>query len=677
MLDIRSLKTIITVGGYDLSQQLQAVLVSDDYLDERGLVTTVGTIDLTRTIGGRSLDDFFGIDWLRIGTIITVKIQINGITYPHPRGYLLIVGTKYNPKTGANQIDVVCPIGYAAGSDMLDELLIPPNIGTAHAAIDLLFFLANCGNPVWHTTKDYPLYDRPSLGKSYIESAGEMLAAMGCYAYSDGLGVIQIRAVAVGSGSPLFTLNEAALVTFESVLVGKNPAKNALCTGTYRVIRDRPLVFSNSFPVTGDIGAIVPGAAGTGIISRTTITETIDFVNSIVVSQEVNDRLGFQVYKGRSGYPRSTPVRESSRTITKIYSKTGQHELLLETELNTTIAATALQSFGEWADHNQKPFAASTDIPGKRIKQFSYSDTFQLLATVESIWVPIGETLASLSTVDWLIVYNAFGLPDEEFLSERNTQIWSKDTGDWQRVTIQEYTNLRVANGQAGINERITKAKPSDLLGIYRDAASCSAASVKHETSTSGQVTPPDIERLPSRIITESKHAEVTVTFTGFVNSVDISPKTKNYTCPYLPDVRPAGEAAIAPFLYEYAATWHKITLDRWRSCHIELPFTTALLGTYPYALIDCTRQGDLGTGSGILRLAMNAATWAIAPDRALVSADCTLQGVVAGGNVIPTYTGRNQIKLKIAHRFTVVNPSFIIAAKVFLKLALRLRVTV
>jgi hypothetical protein len=644
-IDLRGLKTEIYIGGYDLSLQLDSVIISDDYLDDRGIVAYSASLDLVPIIGGRSLNDFFGIDWLKIGTQVKVRIKIDGTFYPHPRGTLYIVGTKYNPKLGSNQIDLACLLGSRKNNEELDELLIPVNIGTAKAAIDLLFNLAGCGAAIWHTSANFNLYDRPALSNSYLVSAGELLAAMGCYCYMDGNNAINIREVE--THTPILTIPEAALVTFEGVLVGSPVNQIASGSGSYREISNRPSISSVSFPNYGEVSAIVPGGYGTGVISRTTVTDTIDFNSYVVSSREINERIGFQVYKGRSGFPRTNPVRESVKIITKYYNAlSADHELLSEYELNSSVAATALQSYGEWADNNKKPFSASSDISGKRTVIYRYSSNLELLSVVESIWTAIGETLASLSSVDWEVIYNAFGLPDEQFLSARNIEIWSKDSGDWKRVTSQEYTNLKIANGQAGINEKITKAQPSELIGIYRDAVSCSASSTKSESSTSGQVTPPDIERFPSRIITVNKQAEATVKFSGFNGSLS---KVTPYVAPYLPDVR-KGES-VDSFLYKYVAVWHKAALIRWQSIQIEIPFSLALLNAYPYCQIDVV--GPTAT----YRLAMNGSSWAIDNSQALISSDCSLIGVVQPGGVISRYAGNNLLKFGLFFNLKITSP--------------------
>jgi hypothetical protein len=654
IVDLRSRRSRVVVGGQDLSSEFDELIVSDDYIAETGLVTTKGALKVSQTWGGPGLDDWQGLDWLKLGSKITVDIDLGAGWQRHPRGTLYIQGTAY--KLGTNQLEVACVLGARKFAEPIDETKVPgsPTYGTpgyvrpthsttAQAVVNRLFQLAGCGLPVWSTSQNFNLCDRPQLTGSYIESAGKILASLGLFAVADGFGVVQIYPVE--AAAILFTTSEAELSDMERVLVGQPPAGVAVVSGSYRICHDRGLTVQTIAQTRGDIGAIVQGAAGFGTVSRTIITETIDPENSLVSRQQVEDRLGFQVYKGRSGLPRTGLVSSSRETGFKQYSQGPDAKLLYSQSATSSPAAVALQAYCDWAIANKKPAPLSTDVVAQREQvTYTYDAREQLIEIVRLVWSPIGTILAGLGGVEWQKIYDAYGLPDEPILSEREITQWQLVApGEWRKVSIKEYSQCKDSNGQAGLQERLAKAKDSELMGIYRQAAACSASTVQVEESNSGQANPPAAERFPAATKTEDRQVDVKVTFQGFANTWD--PRVKAYTCPHLPDVH--GSETVNDFAHAYGAVWHMVALRRWQSVRIEMPFRSELLSYRPYAHI------EVATATGTYRLALNGTSWAISPEKALVSSDCSLVGLVpAPGVVVPPFTATPELSLNLGFQF-------------------------
>ncbi len=621
IVDLRSPKTRVVVGGQTLSNQFEELLGSDDYVVESGLVTFKGSLKLCEIWGGLSLDDWSGVEWLKLGTAIEIDINLGAGLVRHPRGKLYIQGTTY--KQGSNSLEVACCLGARSFAEPVDETKIQGVTSTA--IVNQLFQLAGCGLPVWNTSQSFNLCERPQIGGSYLQSAGKILASLGLFAFADGQGVVQIYPVE--AAGLLMSINEPELSDLERVLVGSPPSSKALVSGSYRLCHDRPNPLISEVETRGNIAAIVPGGAGYGTTSRTITTDGIDYANSIVNRQKIGTRLGFQVYKGRSGLPKTSQVQSITQTGFTQYSRGADAKLEYSIDTTLSPAYQALQGYVDWAIENKKPVFLSTSVQAhQEIVFYFYDDREQLIEMVTETYLPIGSILASLGGVDWQKIDDAYGLPSEPILSERVTIQWILIApGEWRKVTTREFSQCKDADGQAGLQERLNKAKDSEVLGIYDQAVSCSASTVTVEESNSGQANPPNAERFPTLVKTEAKQVEREVQFQGFSNSLD--PRSKPYTCPHFPDVH--GSESVNDFAYRYGAVWHGVALRRWQSVRVEMPYRSELLNYRPYAQI------ELATATGTYRLAMNGTSWAISPDKALVSSDCSLIGRVPSPGVV------------------------------------------
>lgn len=599
-------------------------MLSDDYTTETGLVVVKGSLQISEGLGGYVLDDWLGVEFLKLGSVVLIDSDFGSGYVRHPRGKLYIQGTSYD--SGVNQLEVACILGSRKFAEPVDETLVTGV--TARAVVNQLFELAGCGTPIWNSSENFNLCDRVALDGSYVESAGKILASMGLFAFSDGQGLVQIHPVR--SLGLLFSIHESELADMKRVLVGVPPAGQAKVSGSYRLCHDRPNPLVRSTETRGNIGAIVPGAGGYGTTSRTVITDGIDYANSRINRSKIGTRLGFQVYKGRSGLPKVSQVQSITQTGFKQYSTGSDAKLLYAIETTFSPAYQVLQGYIDWAIENSKSVFLSTSVQAyQEISTYRYDDREQPSEYVTETYEPIGLILAGLGGINWQIIHDAYSLPSEPILSERVTIQWLLVApGEWQKITIREFSQCRDADGQAGLQERINKAGDSDLIGIYRQAVACSAVTVTPEDSNSGQTIPPACERFPTVVKTEAKQVEAIVGFSGFANSYD--PRPKAYGVPYLPDVH--GSESVDEFAYRYGVTWHTVALQRWRSVRIGMSYRVELLNYRPYAQIELTTQ------TGVYRLAMNGTSWALSPDQALVSSDCSLIGRLSDGAVVEPF---------------------------------------
>lgn len=665
IVDFQSLDTRCVVGTQTLTAQFDECMGSDDYLSESGIVSHKGTLTLTEIPGGLGLDDWAGIAWLKIGTPITLEINIAGTWYRHPRGSLRIMGTNY--KDGVQSLEVACILGARAFSEPTDELAITAT--NARAIADQLFSLAGCGTPNWNTSANFELGDRPRLSGSYIESAGKLLASMGCFAWTDGYGVVQIHPLE--SATVLLTLDEAELGDgLERVLVGKPPASVAKVSGSYAERGDRGTSNTSLITTFGNVGAIVPDAGGYGPVSRTAITESISAEDSTVVLTTQEDRLGFQVYKGKNGLPRASLTPHQFTINTKTFSPGPDAKLLEIVESVLAPTYPTLQGFCDWAIANKFGVSLSNQMSARQSRtRFTYSDKEELIEVVTEVIGPIGKPLSSLSGVDWEKAQSAYGVPSDPILVERQlTQYQQVAPGEWRKVEIREYSQVQDSDSQAGLQERLGEATADgDILQIYRDAAACSASESKITTSTSGQANPPAPERFPGTKGEAKQHQE-SIPYQGF--ATDWAAKEQAYTVPYCPSVAP-GDPPPRDHIRGYGERWHGAAIARWRSGRIEIPLSTALLAYRPYARV------QIATPTGTYLMAMNGTSWAISPDRSLASSDCSFLGQIVNGQLVPPFMPIPDARFRLAFRLTAeaIAPEIVPAIAAF-RLAFKLPTT-
>jgi hypothetical protein len=95
---------------------------------------------------------------------------------------------------------------------------------------------------------------------------------------------------------------------------------------------------------------------------------------------------------------------------------------------------------------------------------------------------------------------------------------------------------------------------------------------------------------------------------------------------------------------------------------------SVALLAYRPYARV------QIATPTGTYLMAMNGTSWAIAPDRCLVSSDCSLLGQIVDGQLVPPFMPIPDARLRLAFRLTAeaIAPEIVPAIAAF-RLAFKL----
>lgn len=113
----------ITINGTDYTRNLTQISIGDDSVRGSGIIATSGTIVLSQPFGESSIDDYAKTKFLR-GHVVIINVKNpNGTTTRHPRGYLYVVESSYDPEANELTIEVGCKLYLASLSDNVNNLL--------------------------------------------------------------------------------------------------------------------------------------------------------------------------------------------------------------------------------------------------------------------------------------------------------------------------------------------------------------------------------------------------------------------------------------------------------------------------------------------------------------------------------------------------------------------------
>lgn len=150
----------LTIGGQDYTASFVSLQVSDVSAFKNGLITTSGNLILGQRPGGADIEDY-DRNLFKRGTLITLDVQEpGGAAYRHPRGYLYVLGLSYNVETEQLDVQVGCRLSLAYLTDNTSEVLsqvpIPldpaqrtiENCSASFASAGMILYQDNQGNLV-------------------------------------------------------------------------------------------------------------------------------------------------------------------------------------------------------------------------------------------------------------------------------------------------------------------------------------------------------------------------------------------------------------------------------------------------------------------------------------------------------------------------------------------------
>lgn len=126
-------KPILTIGGVDYSNELENLTISDQSLVNTGVALTGGTCVLVEQPGGNRLVNYDKQKFLR-GTEVLLDLEIDGVVKRHPRGSLLVIDSSYDPSARSITLTVGCHLSLHSMTNevgLLDQFIDAPLPETA------------------------------------------------------------------------------------------------------------------------------------------------------------------------------------------------------------------------------------------------------------------------------------------------------------------------------------------------------------------------------------------------------------------------------------------------------------------------------------------------------------------------------------------------------------------
>lgn len=112
----------LTINGIDYTANLKSFTVSDDSAYNNGAIITSGTIILGQVPAGESIEDYDRSKFKR-GHVVTLDVLMpDRTTVRHPRGYLYVLGTSWNPEGPELVVDVTCKLGLGDLNDDTSDI---------------------------------------------------------------------------------------------------------------------------------------------------------------------------------------------------------------------------------------------------------------------------------------------------------------------------------------------------------------------------------------------------------------------------------------------------------------------------------------------------------------------------------------------------------------------------
>ncbi|MEO0432420.1 MAG: hypothetical protein AAF151_12060 [Cyanobacteria bacterium J06656_5] len=662
----------LTIGGVDYSLQFFAFTGQDSFVDESGLVTFDGQIEIDQIRGGQPINNWDNPELFTIGTAVTFEVWRNGAYELHPRGSLRIIGSapdEGNPEEGRppqQTLEVACLIGARLFAGPTDEsellsLVNPGSTTNAITVVNRLLALAGCGVPTYNQAGTTIRFrDVPQLSGSYLESAGKMLASMGLFAWCDRNESIQIHRAT--DSDPILVISEAELAEdIRPVIVGQPPADEAVVSGSYREVFDRADNTGEIF--TEDRGnksliaptpivqrapnstSIIFSGGGQGVISTFRQSEDIDFDNSRVTDTQTETQMGFLVYRGVYGYTVFNQVPSSTVVTVRQYGQDDNAMLERVTKTASVPVITALSNYVDWLLSNDDTAFYSLNLDQlvdvTETIDYTYDEQQQLIREDREVMEPLGSVLGGLGGLDWSIVNALF--TNSQLLStvsgeQSTTKYEAQSPSDWKIITQSRVPACRDSRFQQGILSDILAATTDDTRkGVLNRAIAPASVKTTTQDSSSGQTKPPGTERMPARISSETQSANATVKFGGVPSGWQ--PRQENYTVPYLSDKQGSGRYGRktvtigdtqANQCYSYGSVWHRVAKARHQSAEMGFPLRAEFFSSYrPYGVVRVLRLDG-----SIYDFALNGTAWGVDPEQAIVSTNGALLNRLQGATV-------------------------------------------
>lgn len=517
----------LTIAGLDCTANLAYFRGSDSKLDESGLVTFRGTLELGVRPGFESLDDRVNDRWARGNVLELLVADSTGSLVPPPRGGTLrILDALYDVKKRRLQLQV---------GDILELLRYrEPTTNAWKVCLGTLTSRMAIINRLLATAKAPQITDLipgslnsstpRTIEGSYIDQAGAIAAAAGWFLCVDSSEGIRAYPIETGQSDSLILIDTPQIVDTERV-TGELPA-------SYLVVNGRAIAVKQSEDSSESVTE-EPGTAGMAgntsspdepiIVRRTQKSDSFDRGSKTRnITSQIKQPVGLLLpddsdYAGNTAlidsevrtetysYEQNAPVMGSSSGTTCEQGNQGRlktYQLLLRQIVGVALREIA-SSYPSGSGLNKTDLM----IAEQTIVTYDYSP--RLVSQVSlgpgtpDEWVekrgdgPLIVTrtlrpIGSILTEEFSYNPGSMGLQPERLIeSYRKIQYWEETSlGEWREV-IQEYKTLAEQSPTTADNLRSVS---TDLNQLIARLISLVPVDPTENRSNAGQAQPPAAE---------------------------------------------------------------------------------------------------------------------------------------------------------------------------------------
>lgn len=626
-IDTGQIRHRVLIDGVDYSAQLDSYELSDSHVDQSGLVKTQGKIDFT---SGAIPIDNWGLSAIPDGSPITIDVWLDGQWQRHPRGALRSVGSTYNELEETLSLEVGCLLSARAFAQVPDVFLSGVTPGTSTNVQTVVTRLLQGGGITTianSATGGFSFLDRPQMSGSAIETAGKMAASIGAICWSDSQGRVRIDNLSLNPSNRIWMDHAYKHVSFERTKVGQPPTEEVEVNGSYREIH-----IQKNPVVVGPIREYAPSKwGGTQLQKETTTTTTIDFGGGVETVSTISGINAEVVYRAwNAGGNGLVPEAETSTRV-RTFDKNESGFLLSNIETIHRERGLALGPYLDWA-HKKDPkkFAAASRygrVPAEVTKEFyTYNSAGVLVKKETTFRNTLCNLLGELGDPQWKL---AASLDLAQLVVfEKKIETWEeKLPGQWKAYVKVYMAQGRAPSGRTGVIAGIeSKKSQADYVNSIIQAQQLMIVEDKPVDSNSGQSNPPEAERMPAELRSESREVDSIAYFPS--NASDWQPRKSSLSPPYLPD-RYVDQSPPTEFAHYYGSLYGGIQQAQWRTARITTPLAQWLIDGYrPWAAMDVFRHGTVYT------LAISGTSWAGNQTECLVSIDGALLGERLGAAI-------------------------------------------
>jgi hypothetical protein len=619
---------------------------SDSHLDQSGLITFTGEIELGNAIDfDESLDDRINPSRFCRGVPVILEIaDLSGTLRRHPRGALRILKAQFIEETRRQKLQVGDLISLLNFKEPLDTEKADNKGCEGKTAGEIILNLLaeaginSIGGALPSTIYNYPL----NLSGSYLANVGKILYANGLFGWIDKNEVFQIRSDEIRwNGTQIALIVGSSEIWYKRLEGAEMIVEKVKATGTEKIVRDAApytIDFIERYGPASTVDKNYSSNLEIVIEQITTIREWDEAKHKLTVTTTSRKPYGLVIPEIFFGV--------NQAKLTEIISEIQIEESYFENNNECKLKNKVTKIYQPRGTYLEEYKTANTNyvfnivepVLIKEIREDYSYDEKERMTRINSRTQELEITILNGTDEDW----TAWELPPENLTpSESLTQEWQELAKDYW-----EYKASKLACLVRVKPDAVKFLTGSKVFSNKTDLITDPSGS-EIRRSNSGQQQPPATERCPDKCNYEENNIEEEAIF-GDGCSFQYRERLRTFNIDFLagrkePALRP-GEVIIYPttggrsqaanqLLYLARNEGRKLQA-RYKGQAIAMPLGNEIFDYHPLFNISATEI--TGTTQNFLS---DGANWVVAENECLWSCDGLWVGTSINGINVPPYT--------------------------------------